>query len=842
MTIWSHPPDSGQDTDGIELFDHLEEVATEARNTIPGTAESHGVALADIASVAGWCHDLGKASGYFQDHLDGENPPNRLRYHAPFGAVVAFYVGKQRGWHDEPALLAFLSVAKHHGSLPDVVRYVDRDGNYDNADHRLKQLDSIRDTAPDILEAVLRTSSNGSATIDGLADEIESTDIFSAIEHTVRDVIHTTSDALSNEFYEHALLVWSSLVVADKLSAAQLIDSRPIPTTLANETITDEIDDLQDGVTDDDVETLNDWRDKARDSARQNASLLASGGVATLTLPTGYGKTLAGVSAALDALNAKQNSGRLIYTLPYTSIIDQTAATFKDIFSIDESRADLTIHHYLSDTVTTPLDEPDTDTGEYSKKAYLLGETWESASVITTYVQLLESIAGPRNNQALKLPALENSVIILDEPQSIPTEWWCLVKRLISILTTYYNCSIIAMTATQPALFTDDYIDPNGELIDNPQQYFDTLSRVTYEFHDSVTNYTEMGAPLDYASAADTLADSISTYGSTLAICNTIASTEELYRATQTALQNAGKNIISIGDVYTDLLDENPPTVEEVIAETKTRIGNDGVALAYITTHLRPTDRQCIIDVAEQLATDDAVPFGLISTQVVEAGVDISFARVYRDLGPMDSIVQAAGRCNRSFEYTDGVVTVWWLDAPTDNSFVPVEIYSRWSENLPKLTVDALTDVGAIDGSASESRIAVDAVDHYYDALAQIGVGDTSYPQLLDDADGTALSSKSLLGDDQNGTDLIVCRTNADMDVVTEYREALSKNNFTVADQLKQELNLYRVSITHPNNETPQVVSAAELLDPDADPDSDSMKVVAAQGMDWYHPVFGIDG
>jgi len=145
-------------------------------------------------------------------------------------------------------------------------------------------------------------------------------------------------------------------------------------------------------------------------------------------------------------------------------IIEQTRELFEDpeLWGADPEKSALTVHHYLSETVVhhDDYDAGDTAATDDEETASMLGEAWRDGTVLTTFVQLFESLAGPTNRQGLKLPSLESSIIILDEPQALPKDWWGAIQRLLDIVTDEYGARVIAMmTATQPTLVRDRETD-----------------------------------------------------------------------------------------------------------------------------------------------------------------------------------------------------------------------------------------------------------------------------------------------------------------------------------------------------------------------------------------------
>jgi hypothetical protein len=373
-------------------------------------------------------------------------------------------------------------------------------------------------------------------------------------------------------------------------------------------------------------------------------------------------------------------------------------------------------------------DESADDADRNDDVAGMLGESWRAGLTVTTFVQLFESLAGPGNRQAMKLPALKDSVVVLDEPQSLPLDWWKLVPRLARLLTEQYGASVIAMTATQPKLFEEA-----TPLVEDPATYFETTSRVTYTLDPSAERYiTDQAEPKSYDVAAETLQTPVEAGESVLAICNTIDSARTLTDHVTDQLPD--DTLVDVAEVYTEALAEagTADSVEPDRLAEKVRRENK-VPILHLSTRLRPADRLTLVETAKKL-TEKSHPLLTISTQLVEAGVDISFERVYRDFAPIDSVVQAAGRCNRSFEHDRGEVTIWWLDHPQENDKTPAEaVYNRGTALLP-VAAATLESIRETDGKLSESAVARRAVQEYYDRLHRDkDVGEQRYAEYVDD-------------------------------------------------------------------------------------------------------------
>jgi CRISPR/Cas system-associated endonuclease/helicase Cas3 len=259
----------------------------------------------------------------------------------------------------------------------------------------------------------------------------------------------------------------------------------------------------------------------------------------------------------------------------------------------------------------------------------------------------------------MKLPALGNSVIILDEPQTIPYRWWRGTVRLLRLLTEEYGATILLMTATQPRLPELDEDLAATELVSNPSEYLSRAERVQYKLAPSVTAYANgQDNPLDHSTAGDQLLEHVTTdeVTSTLTVCNTVRSARELRSAIISQASNADTTITDIGCLLESIWEESDAhelSTSDAAArllkdiQTTVKEHSETLLLGHLTARHRPIDRRIILDVVDELTTSEH-PFVFVTTQLVEAGVDLSFQSVYRDLAPLESIIQAAGRCNRS--------------------------------------------------------------------------------------------------------------------------------------------------------------------------------------------------
>ena len=843
QSVFAHDPADGGDT----LLNHGGAVAKRA-TIFPdetGAETPDGTPVSRITRPAGVLHDIGKATGPFQAYLTDEDATVSPHDHAPIGAVATFAALSARGLSDRDAGLGFLAVALHHSDLPNresPLHYIDKT-YIENQDKResirsvVEKIDKHNETQR-VADELCRRASDCALRWQQLSAEIASEDIFDDIKRAVRRVpvpgvedIGIDEEQLSEHYYTAFLHAWTSLVLADKTVTATL-DRETITTArrLHRKEVEETIKDK------DEKSSLDARRNEAYDMVIPNAERFAideSSSVATLRLPTGLGKTLTGLEAAFAIREERDTTGPVVYALPYTSIVEQTVDVVDSIFAdCDPTDPEFTVHQYLSETITER--ESDEITVEEASAASLAAETWGADIIVTTFVQLFESLIGPTNSRGLKLPNLSEATVILDEPQALPETDWPFIQDATAVLTDDWDASVISMTATQPRLFESDERFNTTTLLSDAERFFTapSVQRVRYTFHESVPESgSQSENPLSYERAAVTLIEDMASDRSAMAICNTKPSSRQLIDSVHEEAE--GRNIMycSLNELYDCIAvdgDTNPTPAELLARGQQSDVMEDdgGLLTLHLTSRHRPIDRRRLLEVVESLAaTDLRVLF--VATQIVEAGADISFQRVYRDYAPIPNIVQAAGRCNRESKNERGTVTVWQLNTPSDltkhreedGAGAPLLPSEQVYTDLDQLeaTTRALTET--VDGElmaglgdVSSNCINLDAVDEYYGTLIDRGIT-ASDRSLIADCDFAELKEYALIDDES--VDVLVLKTEDERGAVSKIRRAFSNGEYDDAHLRLGELTDRRVSVrVQPDQDEYPIEKSLDTLGP----------------------------
>ncbi len=598
--LYSHPD--------VLLEDHLRRVKTIAMENYNQILHCYNPQNIDPAvfgkllTIACLCHDLGKATPFFQNWLlQGEK--SDFSKHALLSAIQAFFVVKhllkttslEKNDQEVYSFLVYMAIRRHHGNFGNF-KY-DIQLNPAHLDFLIQQAESISDQQYSILIQLLSQ--------EGLPFVFQKKDIFPWIKEFVSYSSSNTITAYKHvykrknyEYFFFENLLFSLLIDADKTEVTIGTAPKRWQYTLTEEVVTKYKKNQKFPSS-----KLNTLRESAYNDILEY-SIEREDHLYSLNLPTGLGKTFDVMAFALKLRNARQITShyppRIIYALPFLSIIDQNAEIVSQILSTNGSTPPSNLllkHHHLSDptykedelSISSYKDNALTSvTNDFAK---ILIEGWNSEIIITTFVQVFETLFGFRNRSLKKLHRMVGSILILDEIQSIPIRYWDVLNRSLKYLTDHWNMTILFVTATQPEIFTPTEMK---SLVDS-NQYFSSVNRISL-----IPQLNKKLTVKDFADSLDM--DNDKSY---LFIVNTIKCAKELYE--------------EITNLYPN---------EEI---------------QYITSHIIPLQRLERIHNLQEHKSRIA-----ITTQLIEAGVDIDFDIVYRDIAPLDSINQACGRCNRN--------------------------------------------------------------------------------------------------------------------------------------------------------------------------------------------------
>lgn len=557
---------------------------------------------AEWGQLAGLWHDLGKYSSAFQEYLHKSaiGSANSRALKGPDHSTAGAQHSELRCQGGPGRIIAYC-IAGHHAGLADAT---DESGGLSGLDARLlKVIESFARAPRGFLDATCPT-------LPGL--DWGST-------HAQRSFRLST----------FCRMLFSCLVDADFLATENF--GNPERATLRRgETLP--LDGLLDSLN---VRLaqfaannpLNEKRREVLAACREKAEL--SPGLFSLTVPTGGGKTLSSLAFALTHA-VRYGQRRVIYAIPFTSIIEQNAKVFRD--AVETNHQNVVLEHHSNFERKKGTD----DAGEGGERYWdwLTAENWDAPLVVTTNVQLFESLFANKPSRCRKLHNIVNSVIILDEVQTLPVQLLRPTLAMLEELYRNYGCTVVLCSATQPAIrVRDDFsIGLRGvrEIIDDVPSLFSALKRVSVE---------QIGKLED----AD-LATRLLAHEQVLAIVN---------------LRDHA------ADLFNLLKDEG------------------GESLFHLSANMCAAHRTDMLKrIRQRLNPLDPKPCTVISTQLVEAGVDIDFPVVYRAMCGVDSIAQAAGRCNREGKLATGQVYLFETDRKP-----PAEI-NHSAEETREVTLD----------------------------------------------------------------------------------------------------------------------------------------------------------
>lgn len=686
------------------LWEHLRDVGNLSKEIVLRKEIEDKVIFSDIAYLVGISHDFAKATTYFQAVLNKQEERTEMAYHGFLSSIFSYFAVREyieiKGRRDLDfiPILVWVAVLKHHGNIQNLK------GTGGELE-KLKDLNDVKAQIKDIRQ-------NSMSELQEIYKDLSIVNIdwdyfFSNFEGIAKELRLKGKKLVmskNQENYFILLFFYSVLLDADKLDASG-IEKVPRRVSIPSELV----DNYKESRFGDEVRGINVIRDRAYTEVIESLDDLdiKEDKILSIELPTGCGKTLTAFSFALKLREIVKNrlgfKPKIVYSLPFLSIIDQNAEVLSEVLignegidwrdlenmesgrkkeMLSEIPSNLILkHHYLSD-ITYRVKDGSREEIEDVEKSLLLIEGWHSEVVITTFIQLFHSLITNRNRAARKFHNMLNSVIILDEIQSIPYEYWLLVNNALKHIAEKYNCWIILMTATLPLIYGKEEIKP---LIEDKHTYFEKLNRVRYNFDLKDKKFEEFKEEI--------LGEVLESNKDLMVVLNTVESSKELYKFLKDGLEGAHG--------------EGRVTGEGIL-----EFDNDNLVLFNLSTHIIPIHRLKRISRVKQEQKRKII----VTTQIVEAGVDISVDLVYRDLAPLDCIIQTAGRCNRNNEGQKGIVNIVNLKDDNGRPF-----YHIYSSTLINITKDVLGESGSLEDSFEEKEFITTFLPKYYDYISERG-------------------------------------------------------------------------------------------------------------------------
>lgn len=595
------------------LPDHLREVVALAMQF----GDAFGAARA--AALAGWLHDLGKYAEKFKLYIDGKG---KSCDHSTAGAVAVLELVRSGSEDGIMGELVAYGIAGHHAGLPD------------------------------------RTGGSGSSLNDRLKKKIPIVDPIwkTEVKMETSNLVPVNFSLRQDENRPHFQLALLGRMIFSCLVDADFLDTEEFYARVAGTPIDRKWPNLPghtlrlisrlDAYMNDKIARLsaverdaplNVLRGKILAHVRNQATMPK--GVFTLDVPTGGGKTLASLAFALDHART-WGMTRIVYAAPFTSIIDQTAQVFRDALGDD-----IVLEHHSQ--IDTEKDLPEELLGGKAQSRELklrrAMENWAAPVIVTTNVQLFESLFSHRPSRCRKLHNLANAVIVLDEAQTLPLHVLRPCVVALDELARNYGCTIVLCTATQPALKAPGFrlgFETSHELAPEPAELHTAFERVTFKM-------------------VGTLSDA--------------ALIEELRQVRQgLVIVNSRKHA---HDLYLTAKDAQ---IDGLIHLTTRQIAKDRAEILKKIRQDLKHKRPCIV----------------IATSLIEAGVDVSFPRVWRAEAGLDQIIQAAGRCNREWEQSKETALVVVFQPSEAKPPRVIEGFARAMHDTARACPDLFTKPG----------------------------------------------------------------------------------------------------------------------------------------------------
>lgn len=618
------------------------------------------VGLSSSGFIAALLHDAGKFTARFQDYLVNQNGARGSVNHTFAGVrllLERYWRSDANDFSKETCELLALAVGSHHG-LFDCVDERQKNG----FQHRLTKEGIDYEEAA---ENFFRFCTSG----EELDRQFRAA--HQELAPVLERILSMTGEDASDERYNQetafyagllARLLLSAVIEGDRRDTAEFMNDTQFPAKVPGEgleqlwsALLNRMEEKLDKLPQD--SSIDRIRRKISDQCRRAAE--QTGGVFRLNIPTGGGKTLSGLRFTL-AHARRHKKQRIIFTSPLLSILEQNAAVIREFIQDDS----LILEHH-SNLVPTEED------GQRLDERELLTETWEAPIIITTLVQLLNTLFSGKTTAIRRFHALCDSIIVIDEVQTVPGKMLTLFSLAMNFLAEICGATVVLCSATQPCIEQIEHPlhTPIPDLVPYASDLWSVFQRTEIQ----------SAGTLSLEQIAELAQEQLKTADSLLIVCNKKDQAQRLY------------SLLEGGDFALFPL-----------------------SAAMCVAHRRDTleKLRCTLGRKERKTI-------CVSTQVIEAGVDISFACVVRLTAGMDSVVQAAGRCNRSGEAGPGVLAPVYIVQCQGESLTRLPDIGRGQSATQELLAEFAHCPGKYNGQLDSD----DAIGYYYRALYRLTPG-----------------------------------------------------------------------------------------------------------------------
>ncbi len=610
--------------------------------------------LSQIMSLCGIFHDMGKNKQIFNDYLHAdENTKRKLRgtiAHASTGAKCIY-----DRYHDGPnntkAMVELISyaVAAHHGLFDCVDKEIEHIDTFSNKLSKVDDYDEAYDNAKrDYLNKY---------ELDKIF--IDATDEFNSVRNKIKGLLIELKPIFLSKYGSAAKAMLSEckffmLACLQRLMLSILIDSDweatsdfmdnintlSKPTDFgfkeifenAGENFEKFMSRKQQSIADSQLTDKEKAIFEARNLLQKECVRFAEhpAGIYCLPIPTGGGKTLSSLAYALKFCRLHPETERIIYVSPFISITEQNAQVFRDAIGNDK----WILEHHSSVIKNMEAEDEDYRNSELSRYDI----NWEEPFICTTFVQFMNTLFSDKSESIRRMHRLVNAVVIIDEVQAMPLKCIHTFNYMVNFLNTVCKTNVILCTATQPTLEEAEcpicYSNPKY-MIDNTTEWVRKFERVKI-------NTPKMDQKYTFESLGDEIAERTEEYQSILVVLNTKSAVRRLY----------------------DIL-----KARNINAE-------------YLTTNLCAEHRSDKLTSIKETLKNKQENIVVISTNLIEAGVDISFECVYRSMTGLDSLAQTAGRCNRNGEMDQGIIYLIMLEDENTGNMEELQQNLRITEKV----------------------------------------------------------------------------------------------------------------------------------------------------------------